>query len=118
MPRRPVRAPGSFDAVRADLDVPTSFPPEVLAEAGRRLGAGSVERDPIRVLESLGARVRVVSLDGGRVRIEGAGCPLATAVRQQPLSCELVRALLAEATGAAVEQRCVHGESPRCCFEM
>lgn len=33
MPRRPVRAPGSFDALRAELQVPTGFPAEVSAEA-------------------------------------------------------------------------------------
>lgn len=90
---------------------------EVLAEAGKRLGAGG-ERDPIRLLESLGAKVRVTPLDDAGVRIEGAGCPLSAAVREQPLSCELVRAMLASAAGVAVEQRCQHGDTPRCCFDI
>ena len=91
---------------------------EVLAEAGRRLGAASRDRDPMRLLESLGGKPRVVPLDNDQVRLEGPGCPLSAAVRAQPLSCELVRAMLAEATGLEVAQRCHHGETPRCCFDI
>jgi len=91
---------------------------EVLAEAGRRLGENSPEADPIRVLESLGARVQVREQGPGRVVLEGAGCPLSAAVREQPLSCELVRAMQAAATGTEVTMCCRHGDSPRCRFEM
>lgn len=91
---------------------------EVLAEAGRRLGSAAQEGDPIRLLESLGARVRARDIGDNRVRLEGAGCPLAAAVRQQPLSCELVRSMLASATGSEVTMRCRHGQSPRCCFDL
>ena len=90
---------------------------QVLGEAGRELGAATTERDPIRLLESLGAKVRVNST-ADRVRIEGAGCPLSAAVREQPLSCELVRAMLASATGVDVKQCCQHGDTPRCCFDI
>lgn len=91
---------------------------EVLTEAGRRLGSNGIERDPLRLLESLGARVRVTPLAEDGIRLEGAGCPLAAAVREQPLSCELVRSMLASATGAEVIQRCAHGDTPRCCFDI
>ncbi len=90
----------------------------VLTEAGRRLAATTAERDPQRLLESLGARVRASALDDGGVRLHGAGCPLSAVVRQQPLSCELVRSLLAYSTGRQVVRRCQYGESPKCCFDM
>lgn len=90
----------------------------VLTEAGKRLAAESAEADPIRLLESLGARVRVTSLGDDRVELRGAGCPLAASVRRQPLTCELVRAMLQERIGRPVERRCEYGEGPRCCFEM
>ena len=90
----------------------------VLAEAGRQLAGKSNERDPIRLLESLGAKPRVVPLAHDEVRLEGPGCPLSAAVREQPLSCELVRAMLASATGVEVTQRCEHGDTPRCCFDI
>lgn len=91
---------------------------EVLAEAGRRLAGETQERDPQRLLESLGARVRATALDDNTVQLDGAGCPLSAAVRRQPLSCELVRSLLAYSTGRPVERRCHYGESPRCCFVL
>jgi predicted ArsR family transcriptional regulator len=90
----------------------------VLTEAGRRLAASNTERDPQRLLESLGARVKATPLGNNGVRLEGAGCPLSAVVRHEPESCELVRSLLASASGRPVERRCAYGDSPRCCFEM
>ena len=90
----------------------------VLSEAGRQLAVKGNERDPIRLLESLGAKPRVTPLTHDAVRLEGPGCPLSAAVREQPLSCELVRAMLAAATGVEVTQRCEHGDTPRCCFDV
>lgn len=90
----------------------------VLTEAGKRLAAESPEADPIRLLESLGARVRVTSVGDDRVQVQGAGCPLASSVRAQPLTCEMMRAMLEARTGRPVERKCEYGESPRCCFEM
>jgi predicted ArsR family transcriptional regulator len=91
---------------------------QVLSEAGRHLADRSNERDPIRLLESLGAQPRLVSVGSDQVRLEGPGCPLSAAVREQPLSCELVRAMLAAATGVPVTQRCKHGDTPQCCFDI
>jgi predicted ArsR family transcriptional regulator len=90
----------------------------VLAEAGRRLASATTESDPQRLLESLGARVRATPLGNDDVRLEGAGCPLSAVVRREPESCELVRSLLASASGRPVKRRCVYGDSPRCCFEL
>jgi len=90
----------------------------LLTETGRQLGIGHRGRDPLRVLEALGGAVRQESLDSGGLQIEGAGCPLADAVREEPRTCEVVRSMLATAVGRDVTMSCQHGDSPRCCFEI
>jgi predicted ArsR family transcriptional regulator len=69
------------------------------------------------LLESLGAAV-TVRREGRHPMVEGAACPLADAVRRCPESCELVRSLVAAATGARVITRCEHGDAPRCRFAI
>lgn len=69
------------------------------------------------LLESLGAAV-TVHREGGHLMVEGVACPLADAVRHCPESCELVRSLVAAATGAHVITRCEHGNAPRCRFAI
>ncbi|HEX3927829.1 MAG TPA: helix-turn-helix domain-containing protein [Gemmatimonadales bacterium] len=71
----------------------------------------------VAVLESLGARVGT-STSGGYTQITGAACPLAETVRHCPDSCEIVRALLARATGGVVRTDCEHGDQPRCRFTL
>jgi predicted ArsR family transcriptional regulator len=102
-------------------------PPElhsVFNAAGRRIGASRtapMQGDPAELartlLESLGAAA-TVRRDTEHVMVEGVACPLADAVRQCPDSCEMVRALLAAATGARVSTRCMHGVAPRCRFAV
>ena len=102
-------------------------PPElhsVFNAAGRRIAASRaapMQGDPAELartlLESLGAAA-TVRRDTEHVMVEGVACPLADAVRQCPDSCEMVRALLATATGARVSTRCVHGVAPRCRFAV
>lgn len=88
-----------------------------LHAAGIRLAAGlGGGRDALRVLEELGAVVRRSTDAEGRELVEGAGCPLATAVRAEPVTCELVRSLLSASTGRPVEMCCRHGEAPACRF--
>ncbi len=104
------------------------FPPselrELLGAAGKRLAPQG--RKPARVdapnlakslLESLGGTA-TVQTDDGRAVVQGAACPLAVTVRSCPESCELVRSLLAHATGAPVAMRCDHGDAPMCRFEV
>ena len=94
-------------------------------EAGRRL-AGTIpatsEPDAVRaadaLLRSLGAATTVSQVAGEGALITGAACPLSDVVRHAPGTCELVRSLLAERTGAAVAMRCEHGASPRCRFAV
>lgn len=70
------------------------------------------------LLESLGAIVSVEKTRGHAPVVNGAACPLAVAVRQCPEACELVRAMLAEATSARVTTCCEHGPEPKCRFSI
>lgn len=71
------------------------------------------------VLQSLGVHPTVErSASGDRAIVSGDACPLTAAVRECHESCELVRAMLAQATGATVSTRCDYDGSPRCRFEV
>lgn len=92
--------------------------------AGKRLAAGIApspkagHADQAKaLLESLGAAASIHRHPEGAT-VEGVACPLTRAVRQCPDSCELVRALLAEATGAGVATLCRHDATPRCRFAI
>lgn len=90
----------------------------MLSETGRRLGLSHKDCDSQEVLEHLGAAVQREPTCGGGERLEGARCPLADAVREEPRTCELVRSMLATATGREVNMQCLHGNSPRCRFDI
>ena len=100
----------------------------VLREAGRRLAGGRPSAEGslreraaagAAVLNELGGFATVdVSGGGSEVLIRGRGCALSEAVREDPRVCAAVTTMLAEVTGAAVRQRCEHGEFPQCCFEL
>ena len=102
----------------------------VFADAGRRLSrdanlaaSGSLTSLTQRaqacadLIESLGGSA---SIEGTRTRqvVVGAACPLAAAVRAEPMSCAIVESLLAEHAGVKAQQRCHHGDQPRCRFEL
>ncbi|MEZ4377216.1 MAG: hypothetical protein R3B35_02915 [Gemmatimonadales bacterium] len=89
----------------------------MLNAAGIRLAAGHNKgRDAVQVLQELGAVVRRSRDTQGRELVEGAGCPLATAVQAEPVTCELVRSLLSASIGKPVEMCCRHGDAPACRF--
>ncbi len=97
----------------------------LFAAAGSRLAGeplGVAANNPAltakRLLESLGAAVTLSAISGTTTMVSGAACPLAVAVRECPGSCEMVRAMLVRATASAVVTCCVHGDSPRCNFEV
>lgn len=71
-----------------------------------------------RVLESLGASVTSQAGPDGVSLLAGTACPLASAVAACADTCEMVRALLADCTGASVTTRCDHGTAPRCRFAV
>ena len=96
----------------------------VFNATGRRIAgrhSRPVAGDPAEsariLLESLGAAA-TVRRDATQVTVEGVACPLADAVRGCPESCEMVRAMLAAATGARVATHCDHGDAPRCRFAI
>ena len=88
----------------------------VLADAGEKAASGLATRDAAAALEALGATVRRTMRPDGDEEIEGAACPLATGVVEDPRTCELVRSLLATTTGRDVAMCCHHGDHPRCRF--
>jgi predicted ArsR family transcriptional regulator len=90
----------------------------LLTAAGRRLGRAIAGSGPAEVLESLGARVAVEMGADGVATVRGAGCPLGTVVAERPVTCELVRSLLATSLGTQVSMCCEHGDSPACRFRV
>ena len=69
------------------------------------------------VLQGLGAEVDVVDADG-ELRIQGAGCPLSSAVQAQPRVCLAMETVVAEVSGETARSCCDHGARPRCCFTI
>lgn len=69
------------------------------------------------LIESLGGSATVRSARGQAI-LEGAGCPLSAAVREEPATCLIMESLLAEHAGLKARQRCDHGENPCCRFEL
>jgi predicted ArsR family transcriptional regulator len=105
--------------------MPSARVDEIFAAAGSRLASATAAvaqasaADCARqLLESLGATVAVHAAASGRAVVAGAACPLRTAVRACPQTCEMVRAMLAHSTGAPVAMQCEHGDAPRCRFEV
>jgi predicted ArsR family transcriptional regulator len=69
------------------------------------------------MLGELGGLAQVERSDGAFV-IRSASCPLAAVSATHPEVCRLGQALVAEVVGVPVQERCVRGPSPRCCFEI
>jgi predicted ArsR family transcriptional regulator len=114
---------GALVATLAERLVPSALH-SMFSATGRRMAAARTaanKSDPAdqarTLLESLGAAA-TVHREAGHLMVEGVACPLADAVRRCPESCELVRSLLAAATGARVLTRCEHGHAPRCRFAV
>ena len=99
-----------------------------MREAGRKIAA--VHRPGVElknrkqrietalgVLKDLGGAATLHE-SGGEHFIRGNGCPLAAATSRHPEACLIAEALLTEIIGAPVKERCVHGPTPSCCFEV
>lgn len=69
------------------------------------------------VLKALGAEIDVVDVDG-TLRIQGAGCPLASSVREHPSVCVVVETLVSDVSGKPARSCCEHGPRPRCRFAI
>jgi predicted ArsR family transcriptional regulator len=99
----------------------------LFAEAGRRLAATMTPRDSgtlqeraeqcASLINSLGGSA-TISAGRGNATLEGAGCPLAAAVRADPATCYLIESLLEEHTGLEADQQCTHGDRPSCRFRL
>jgi predicted ArsR family transcriptional regulator len=103
---------------------------ELLREVGARVAAGrstpaggkaaALEQRVAAaavMLGELGGLAQVERSDGGFV-IRSASCPLAAVSAAHPEVCRLGQALVAEVVGVPVQERCIRGPSPRCCFEI
>jgi predicted ArsR family transcriptional regulator len=126
--------PKAYDALLNQLitalkgRLPPAVLEDVLREVGKSLGAqhssGTTSADlegrlqnVLGVLKAIGGAPSVESVDG-RIIIRSGGCPLSAAVVEHPEVCELAEALVSEIVGLPVKERCVRGESPKCCFEV
>ena len=98
----------------------------LVAETGRRLGAG-LPRAAGGLAERAAAAVGVLSALGGAagwraegntVTIRGFGCPLREAVDESPVVCRIAAALLGEVVGYDVEECCERGGAPACGFRF
>ena len=69
------------------------------------------------VLQKLGAEAEVIETDDA-LRIQGAGCPLSSAVSAQPCVCLAVETLVSDVSGESARSCCEHGPRPRCCFAI
>jgi predicted ArsR family transcriptional regulator len=112
--------PGALLALVAALR--DSAPPEVLrhllSEAGVRLAEVMDGDDAAALLGRLGAAVRSRVDADGVTELRGASCPLATAVREERATCEMVRSMLETRLGREVEICCRYGDQPRCGFRI
>lgn len=98
----------------------------LLRLAGQKLGrllarSASGQREQAlaaaAILTELGGAVELEER-GSTHALRGCGCPLGTVTAVQPAVCGAVEALLAEATGARVRERCVRDGRARCQFEI
>jgi predicted ArsR family transcriptional regulator len=113
---------GVLDALAAQLDPPSRE--AFLRAVGRTLAAerpvprgGVWERVAAgaELLNELGGVAEARDVEDALV-IQGWSCPLAAVVVDHPELCLLAEAMLAEAIGLPVRERCDRQESPRCYF--
>jgi predicted ArsR family transcriptional regulator len=103
---------------------------DVLREVGRKAAADAMTiltngsdlsvkaEKAAEVLEALGGAPRLEKLEG-KILIQSASCPLATAVTAHPEMCRVAETLVAQITGGRVRERCNKTDiPPRCLFEI
>lgn len=96
-------------------------------EAGKRLAESMAPREGgslqeraescAALIDSLGGSTTLSSARGSAT-IQGAGCPLAAAVRSEPATCYLIEGLIEAHGGVQAEQLCAHGDRPACRFRL
>ncbi len=106
-----LRGPAFVDLLRAmGRRLALTFP-RASGDAGQRVAAAR------SALEELGSRVEV-SKQGGKYLLRGDACPLGEAVILEDKTCVALATMLQEITGLPVQERCEHGEHPRCRFQI
>jgi len=103
---------------------------DVLREAGRKAAADTMRivangsdlsakaEKAVEVLEALGGAPRLEK-EEGKIIIQSASCPFATAVEAHPEVCRVAETLVAQITGARVRENCNKTDvPPRCSFEI
>jgi predicted ArsR family transcriptional regulator len=108
--------------------LPVEAVEETLREVGRRLAApyqSDVQGTTLqeRIYASVGVLGELGGLaesaqQNGHFLIHSTSCPLAAVVVDHPQACVLAEALLAELTGATVQERCQRDVPPQCRFEI
>jgi len=100
---------------------------DILREVGRAVAAdvapgkdGNLDsrvQTALKVLEAIGGAAEVEK-HGGKIFIQGNGCPLAAAVSVHPEVCRLAETLVSEIVKAPVVEKCDREGRPKCCFEI
>lgn len=99
-----------------------------MREAGRKVASdhlpgiqGKTREQRIKaalgVLKELGGSASFDTTDGKHL-IRGHGCPLAAATAHHPEACLIAESLLTQIIGVPVEEHCLQGPNPSCCFEV
>lgn len=98
---------------------------KLLREVGHRLARAAGGKARGNSLQRVEAAASALVAMGGDVEvaragddhvIQGYGCPLASAVASHPEVCTAVESFVSDVTGARTQQRCAHGDRPRCRF--
>ena len=108
--------PAALVALAAAAGAPTAAPRAVRTPADQ----GSLQERAescATLIENLGGSA-TVTVNRGNAVIQGAGCPLAAAVRGEPGTCFIVEGLLESHAGVKAEQQCTHGDRPSCRFRL
>jgi predicted ArsR family transcriptional regulator len=71
----------------------------------------------LAVLKEMGGAAKFHESDGKHF-IRGEGCPLSAATARHPEACLIAESLLTHIIGVRVTERCQHGPSPSCRFEI
>jgi predicted ArsR family transcriptional regulator len=100
-----------------------------MREVGRRVADNhllEVEGKPrgqrieaaLDILKELGGSATFHESEGRHFIRGNNGCPLAAATAHHPDACLIAESLLTQIIGAPVKERCIHGKTPSCRFQV
>jgi predicted ArsR family transcriptional regulator len=98
----------------------------LMSETGRLMGAryprpsGSTRKRAkaaAALVAQFGGMPTVHSHDG-TIIIRSAGCPLSVLTSEHPAACRILQSLIREYVDRPTKICCIHGDDPRCCFEI